>query len=102
MVAQGGRGFLAGQGALDKLRALLAIQFGRRNDRSQSADTIYFRGPDGERLELISDPLGEMYGSPVSERSRRQSIVDDQNARHWFGSTVTVSPPGQTCGYHRQ
>lgn len=29
------------------------------------ASSIYFRGPDGERLELISDPLGEMYGSPV-------------------------------------
>ena len=27
--------------------------------------SLYFRGPDGERLELISDPLGEMYGSPV-------------------------------------
>ena len=27
--------------------------------------SIYFRGPDGERLELISDPLGEMYGRPV-------------------------------------
>ena len=24
--------------------------------------SIYFRGPDGERVELISDPLGEMYG----------------------------------------
>ncbi len=24
--------------------------------------SIYFRGPDGERIELISDPLGEMYG----------------------------------------
>ena len=24
--------------------------------------SIYFTGPDGERLELISDPLGEMYG----------------------------------------
>jgi catechol 2,3-dioxygenase-like lactoylglutathione lyase family enzyme len=24
--------------------------------------SLYFRGPDGERLELISDPLGEMYG----------------------------------------
>jgi catechol 2,3-dioxygenase-like lactoylglutathione lyase family enzyme len=23
--------------------------------------SLYFRGPDGERLELISDPLGEMY-----------------------------------------
>ena len=27
--------------------------------------SIYFAGPDGERIELISDPLGEMYGSPV-------------------------------------
>jgi catechol 2,3-dioxygenase-like lactoylglutathione lyase family enzyme len=27
--------------------------------------SLYFRGPDGERLELISDPLGEMYGSSV-------------------------------------
>jgi catechol 2,3-dioxygenase-like lactoylglutathione lyase family enzyme len=30
-----------------------------------SGASIYFLGPDGERLELISDPLGEMYGSPV-------------------------------------
>ena len=30
------------------------------------ADTsIYFAGPDGERLELISDRLGEMYGMTV-------------------------------------
>ena len=27
--------------------------------------SIYFAGPDGERIELISDPLGEMYGSIV-------------------------------------
>ena len=27
--------------------------------------SIYFPGPDGERIELISDPLGEMYGSIV-------------------------------------
>jgi catechol 2,3-dioxygenase-like lactoylglutathione lyase family enzyme len=27
--------------------------------------SIYFMGPDGERLELISDPLGEMYGMTV-------------------------------------
>jgi len=27
--------------------------------------SIYFAGPDGERIELISDPLGEMYGSAV-------------------------------------
>jgi len=27
--------------------------------------SIYFRDPDGARLELIADPLGEMYGNPV-------------------------------------
>jgi catechol 2,3-dioxygenase-like lactoylglutathione lyase family enzyme len=27
--------------------------------------SLYFRGPDGERLELISDPLLEMYGKSV-------------------------------------
>ena len=27
--------------------------------------SMYFRGPDGERLELLADPLGEMYGSSV-------------------------------------
>lgn len=27
--------------------------------------SIYFSGPDGERLELLADPLGEMYGSKV-------------------------------------
>jgi catechol 2,3-dioxygenase-like lactoylglutathione lyase family enzyme len=27
--------------------------------------SIYFPGPDGERIELIADPLGEMYGSIV-------------------------------------
>lgn len=27
--------------------------------------SMYFRDPDGARLELISDPLGEMYGSRV-------------------------------------
>jgi catechol 2,3-dioxygenase-like lactoylglutathione lyase family enzyme len=27
--------------------------------------SIYLTGPDGERVELISDPLGEMYGTRV-------------------------------------
>ena len=27
--------------------------------------SMYFAGPDGERIELISDPLGEMYGNAV-------------------------------------
>ncbi len=28
--------------------------------------SIYFRGPDGERLELLADELGEMYGQKVN------------------------------------
>jgi catechol 2,3-dioxygenase-like lactoylglutathione lyase family enzyme len=31
----------------------------------ESGTSIYFRDPDGARLELIADPLGEMYGNPV-------------------------------------
>src|SRR5215510_7176578 len=27
--------------------------------------SMYFNDPDGARLELISDPLGQMYGQPV-------------------------------------
>jgi catechol 2,3-dioxygenase-like lactoylglutathione lyase family enzyme len=27
--------------------------------------SLYFRDPDGARIELINDPLGEMYGQPV-------------------------------------
>jgi catechol 2,3-dioxygenase-like lactoylglutathione lyase family enzyme len=30
-----------------------------------SGTSIYFRDPNGARLELISDPLGEMYGTKV-------------------------------------
>ena len=30
-----------------------------------SGSSVYFRDPDGTRLELIKDPLGEMYGSAV-------------------------------------
>jgi catechol 2,3-dioxygenase-like lactoylglutathione lyase family enzyme len=30
-----------------------------------SGTSLYFRDPDGARLELISDPLGEMYGTTV-------------------------------------
>ena len=28
-----------------------------------SGSSLYFRDPDGVRLELIKDPLGEMYGN---------------------------------------
>jgi len=31
----------------------------------ESGTSLYFTGPDGERVELIADPLGEMYGSKV-------------------------------------
>lgn len=31
----------------------------------ESGTSIYFRDPDGARLELIADPLGEMYGHRV-------------------------------------
>lgn len=33
--------------------------------QTESGTSIYFRDPDGARLELIADPLGEMYGSDV-------------------------------------
>ena len=33
--------------------------------QSESGTSIYFRDPDGARLELIADPLGEMYGTKV-------------------------------------
>ena len=32
----------------------------------ESGTSIYFRDPDGARLELIADPLGEMYGTRVT------------------------------------
>jgi len=31
----------------------------------ESKTSIYFRDPDGARLELLADPLGEMYGTKV-------------------------------------
>ena len=31
----------------------------------ESTTSIYFRDPDGARLELLADPLGEMYGTTV-------------------------------------
>jgi extradiol dioxygenase family protein len=27
--------------------------------------SIYFTGPDGERLELLGEPLGQMYGTQI-------------------------------------
>jgi catechol 2,3-dioxygenase-like lactoylglutathione lyase family enzyme len=31
----------------------------------ESGVSLYFRDPDGARLELLADPLGEMYGTHV-------------------------------------
>lgn len=31
----------------------------------ESGTSLYFRDPDGARLELIADPLGEMYGRSI-------------------------------------
>jgi catechol 2,3-dioxygenase-like lactoylglutathione lyase family enzyme len=33
--------------------------------QEMSGSSIYFAGPDGERLELIKDDLGDMYGTAV-------------------------------------
>jgi catechol 2,3-dioxygenase-like lactoylglutathione lyase family enzyme len=34
--------------------------------QEMSGSSLYFRGPDGERLEIIKDPLREMYGTTVA------------------------------------
>ncbi len=36
---------------------------------AMSGSSLYFNGPDGERLELIKDPLREMYGLTVARES---------------------------------
>lgn len=33
--------------------------------QTESGTSIYLRDPDGARLELLADPLGEMYGAKV-------------------------------------
>ncbi|MEO6144039.1 MAG: VOC family protein [Dermatophilaceae bacterium] len=33
--------------------------------QEESGTSVYFRDPDGARVELIADPLGEMYGTMV-------------------------------------
>lgn len=33
--------------------------------QTASRTSIYFKDPDGTRLELLADPLGEMYGTKV-------------------------------------
>jgi catechol 2,3-dioxygenase-like lactoylglutathione lyase family enzyme len=33
--------------------------------QEESGTSVYFRDPDGARVELIADPLGQMYGTTV-------------------------------------
>ncbi|GAB3985732.1 VOC family protein [Actinoallomurus acanthiterrae] len=33
--------------------------------QAESGSSLYFRDPDGARVELLADPLGEMYGTKV-------------------------------------
>jgi catechol 2,3-dioxygenase-like lactoylglutathione lyase family enzyme len=33
--------------------------------KEESGSSLYFQDPDGARVELLADPLGEMYGSRV-------------------------------------
>jgi hypothetical protein len=53
--SQSAREVATAQGNLERRRPLRVI------DHS----SMYFNDPDGARLELISDPLGAMYGKPV-------------------------------------
>ena len=47
-------------------RALVADHLAERTGRVPGATvSVYFRDPDGARIELIADPLGEMYGDKV-------------------------------------
>jgi catechol 2,3-dioxygenase-like lactoylglutathione lyase family enzyme len=34
--------------------------------QEESGSSLYLRDPDGARLELLADPLGEMYGNTVA------------------------------------
>ena len=34
--------------------------------QEESGSSLYLRDPDGARLELLADPLGEMYGNNVA------------------------------------
>jgi catechol 2,3-dioxygenase-like lactoylglutathione lyase family enzyme len=48
----------------EQLRA--ALESAGVPTRTLSGSSLYFSGPDGERLELIKDPLLEMYGTTVA------------------------------------
>src|SRR5439155_25563640 len=46
-----------------------------------SGSSLYFSGPDGERLELLRDPLGEMYGTAVRWWTRREASTPPRRRR---------------------
>ncbi len=43
-----------------------------------SGTSMYFHGPDGERLELIADPRGEMYGTAILDLALEQPVPAGQ------------------------
>ena len=47
----------------ERLRAKLEVANVPHEVHSEVS--VYFQDPDGGRIELIADPLGEMYGQPV-------------------------------------
>jgi catechol 2,3-dioxygenase-like lactoylglutathione lyase family enzyme len=47
----------------DRLRA--KIEAAGIETHIESNSSMYFSGPDGERLELLADELGQMYGAEV-------------------------------------
>jgi hypothetical protein len=38
----------------------------RVGSSTESGSSLYLRDPDGARLELLAEPLGEMYGETVN------------------------------------
>jgi catechol 2,3-dioxygenase-like lactoylglutathione lyase family enzyme len=61
----GGLHHLAISIAPDRWEHLKAKLDERDVEYFQHRTSLYFPGPDHERIELISDPLGEMYGSQI-------------------------------------
>ena len=53
--------------------------------------SLYFRGPDGERLELIADPLRWMYG----ERVRLTVVSHAVRRRRTSWATVAMWTPSR-------
>jgi catechol 2,3-dioxygenase-like lactoylglutathione lyase family enzyme len=63
----------------ERLRAKLedaGVQY-----QMESGTSIYFRDPDGVRLELIADPLGEMYGQTVRAAAARLGPAAETDTR---------------------